>query len=738
MTHTDKQPETTTPVTDVPISTLVEDASRTDSVQVAQEMRRQAEDFLQEKRAEGPKALAPMSADEIERAMHELRVHQIELEMQNEELRKTQAELDATRARYFNLYDLAPVGYCTISKQGMLQELNLTASNLLGVARGRLAVQPIFSHFIKKEDQDIYYLYRKKLFETGNPQTYELRMVKEDGGTFWAHLSATVAQDEDGKPICHVVISDITDRKLMEEALRGSEEKYRVLVNNLSSGVVVHAPDSSVLFSNPMASTLLGLTDDQMQGKVAMDPAWNFLREDGTTVPLAEYPVNRVLSSGESISNQVLGINRPDRIEPVWVLCNAFPMMDKEAQLVQVVVSFSDITKIKQAENEQLKLEAQLQQSQKMESVGRLAGGVAHDFNNMLGVILGHTEMALDEVDPTTTVYEDLKEILMAANRSADLTRQLLAFARKQTVSPKVLDLNATVMGMLKMLRRLIGEDIDLAWMPGSALWAVSIDPSQIDQMLANLCVNARDSIADVGRITIETGNCTFDEAYCADHPGFTAGAYVRIAVSDTGCGMDKETQSHIFEPFYTTKGIGEGTGLGLSTVYGAVKQNNGFITVYSEPGQGTTFTIYLPRHKGKPRPITKDNPAAPDSPGNETILLVEDEPSILKLTKMMLTRQGYSVLAASTPAEAIRLAREHPGSIHLIMTDVVMPEMNGRDLSRSIQAFRPDIKRLFMSGYTADVIAHQGVLDQGVHFIQKPFSKKDLIAKVHAAIESK
>jgi nitrogen-specific signal transduction histidine kinase/ActR/RegA family two-component response regulator len=395
-----------------------------------------------------------------------------------------------------------------------------------------------------------------------------------------------------------------------------------------------------------------------------------------------------------------------------------------------------DITERKRAEDERGKLQAQLNQAQKMESVGRLAGGIAHDFNNMLSVIIGHTEIALDQVDSAQPLHEDLDEILRAAHRSAHLTRQLLAFARKQTISPKVLDLNETVEDMLKMMRRLIGEDIDLLWKPGRDFWPVKVDPAQIDQILANLCVNARDAISGVGKVTIETVNVTFDEAYCANHIGFVPGEFVLLAVSDDGCGIDKETQEKLFEPFFTTKGVGQGTGLGLATVYGIVKQNNGFINVYSEPGQGTTFKIYLPRHQGKAEQMQKEGPAAPAVHGHETILLVEDEPAILSMGKAMLERLGYRVLTAGTPGEAIRLAEEHPGEIHLLMTDVVMPEMNGRDLAKNLLSLYPNLKRLFMSGYTANVIVHHGVLDEGVHFIQKPFSRKDLAAKVREALE--
>lgn len=392
----------------------------------------------------------------------------------------------------------------------------------------------------------------------------------------------------------------------------------------------------------------------------------------------------------------------------------------------------------KLAEEEKFQLEQQLQQAQKMESVGCLAGGVAHDFNNMLCAIIGHANIALMDLNPGQPLYTHLEEILKAGERSADLTRQLLTFARKQTVAPKVLNLNKTVADMLKMLQRIIGEDINLKWKSEPSLWSVKVDPSQIDQILANLCVNARDSITDIGEITIETRNSLVDEGYCAHNVGWVPGEYVRLSVSDNGCGMDQETQEHIFEPFFTTKDIGLGTGLGLSTVYGAVKQNGGFINVYSEPCLGTTITIYLPRHEGQVEQTGTGVPVDLLLRGQETILLVEDEPAILEIIKMILTMQGYTVLAANSPGEAIRLGNEHAGEVSLLMTDVIMPEMNGRDLAENLLTLYPNIKRLFMSGYTADVISHHGVLDKGLYFIQKPFSMTDLAAKVRAVLDSK
>lgn len=395
-----------------------------------------------------------------------------------------------------------------------------------------------------------------------------------------------------------------------------------------------------------------------------------------------------------------------------------------------------EILERERAEKERESLQEQFIQSQKLESVGRLAGGVAHDFNNMLGVILGYTELLLDGVENADPQAERLLEIQKAAERSAVLTRQLLAFARKEVVSPKVLELNETVGSLLKMLRRLIGEEIDLSWLPGPELGQVKMDPGQMDQLVVNLCVNARDAIDGVGKITIETDNITLDEIYCAEHLDFIPGDFVMLAVSDDGHGMSQETLQHIFEPFFTTKSADEGTGLGLAMVYGIVKQNQGFVNVYSEPDQGTVFKVYLPRCTERTHQVQTVVRRPPQKTGEETVLLVEDEETILNLGRTMLTRLGYEVLSAGSPEAAIGLAREHAGEIHLVLTDVILPEMNGLELSRELEAIRPNIKKLFMSGYTADVIAHQGVLNEGIHFIQKPFSMRTLSDKIREALE--
>jgi two-component system, cell cycle sensor histidine kinase and response regulator CckA len=561
-------------------------------------------------------------------------------------------------------------------------------------------------------------------------RTLELEQYKRDGSIIWVEVSVSFMRDRDGKPIGILLVSrDITGRKRADEALRDSEEKHRRIVEALSDAVLLRSK-GIVIYVNPAALKLLRANHpEDLIGKPYLDLV---------------HPDDRALSAErikKSIDENWVAPLREHRLltldgQVVQVESTGVPVKYRgETQVFGVV---RDITARKREEEEKAKLQDRYLQSQKMESVGRLAGGVAHDFNNMLGVILGHAEMALEKVDPAQPLHANLQEVRKAAERSSDLTRQLLAFARKQTVSPKVLDMNETVAGMLKMLRRLIGEDIHLAWLPGMNLWPIKMDPSQIDQILANLSVNARDAIVGVGKVTIETENVSFDEAYCADHAGFVPGEYVMLVLSDNGCGMDKEVLGKLFEPYFTTKGVGKGTGLGLATVYGIVKQNNGFINVYSEPDQGTTIRIYLPRHEGKAKQEQIEVLKEPVVRGQETVLVVEDEPALLDLSKIMLEMQGYRVLTAGTPGEAIRLAEEHAGEIHLLMTDVVMPEMNGRDLAKKMLSLYPNLKRLFMSGYTANVIAHHGVLDEGVYFLQKPFSRKDLVAKVRAALDQK
>ena len=514
-----------------------------------------------------------------------------------------------------------------------------------------------------------------------------------------------------------------------QEALRESESRFRLFAELAPVGIVISDHQEKTIYASKKFVDCFGYTledipsveecwsltcpDKKLRNRIRREwqNAVDIARKTCSEIKPMEYPV---VCKDNSVRHVVIRMASTDQLN---------------------IMIFTDITDRKIAEQEHGKLQEQFNQAQKMESVGRLAGGVAHDYNNMLGVIMGYTELAMEKINPDDPVRADLEEVLNAAKRSTEITRQLLAFARKQTIDPRLLDLNENVESILKMLRRLIGEDIDIAWLPESQLWPVKIDHSQIDQILANLCVNARDAIAGVGKVTIETENVTFDEDYCADHAGYLPGDYVLLAISDDGCGMDKETLDSIFEPFFTTKEVGQGTGLGLATVYGIVKQNNGFINVYSEPGKGTTFKIYLPYHAGEPLEIRAERVEEIPMNHGETLLVVEDEPAIMKMSKIMLENLGYRVLAANTPTKAIRLAKKHSGAIQMLITDVVMPEMNGRDLADQLNNLYPDIKVLFMSGYTADVIAHRGILNQGVQFIQKPFSKKDIADKIRQVL---
>jgi two-component system cell cycle sensor histidine kinase/response regulator CckA len=516
-------------------------------------------------------------------------------------------------------------------------------------------------------------------------------------------------------------IRNITKRKRAEETIREGNEKLNSIMDNIGVGVAMISPKMEIIeLNNQMREWFPSI---EPGNRPICYQAFN----DPPLDSICDYcPTAKTLRDGkvyeDITSTKQRGIVRNFRIV-------SSPITSKDGEVTAAIEMVEDIT-------ERLNLQAQLVQSQKMESVGRLAGGVAHDYNNMSSIIIGYSELALEKVEQGDPLHDDLMEILTAAKRSTDITRQLLAFARQQTIAPKVLDLNDSIESMLKMLRRLIGEDIDLAWLPGAEVWPVKIDPSQVDQIMANLCVNARDAIADVGKVTIETKNISFDEDYCADHAGFIPGEYVLLAVSDDGSGMAQETMDKVFEPFFTTKGLGKGTGLGMSTVFGIVKQNNGFINVYSEPEKGTTIKIYLSRHTGQAVEAHSENTLEIPLSRGEAVLLVEDDASILKLGKRILKNLGYNVLSSKSPGDAFQLAKDHADKIHLLITDVVMPEMNGRELSEKLQALYPNLKTLFMSGYTANVIAHRGVLEDGVSFISKPFSKKDMAFKVREILD--
>jgi len=538
---------------------------------------------------------------------------------------------------------------------------------------------------------------------------------RKDGSLFPVEVNVTFVRLE--RDYFLAVVRDISERKQIEESFR----RLSQAIEQSPVSIVITDISGAIEYVNPHFCAMTGYSQEEVLGRNSR------ILKSGETTAKEYRQLWQTISSGGVWRGEFH--NRRKTGELFWELATVAPLRNADHVITHYVAIKEDITEHKV-------LEEQFRQAQKIESVGRLAGGVAHDFNNMLGVIIGRTEMALNKLNPDEPLFASLQEIHKAAERSANLTRQLLAFARKQTIAPRKFDLNQTVAGMLKMLRRLIGEDIDLAWLPDAGELPVKMDPSQLDQILANLCVNARDAITGVGKVTIETHSTTFDDAYCSTHPEFVPGDFVQLVVSDNGSGIDHETLGQIFEPYFTTKELGKGTGLGLATVYGIVRQNNGFINVYSEPDRGTTFKIYLPWHSAGSDPQEKQARVPTVAQGDETILLVEDELSYLDITRQMLESFGYRVLTAAAPGEALRIARDYADEIHLLLTDVIMPEMNGRDLAVEMNVLFPQIKFLFMSGYTSDVIAHHGILDAGVKYIQKPFSLQDLAVKVREALE--
>ena len=518
--------------------------------------------------------------------------------------------------------------------------------------------------------------------------------------------------------------------------LAGGIGELRDVLNNINAGIVSHAADTTIRVCNPMACEILGLTMEQMIGTAVPDSQWMFVREDGSEMPIEEYPAIVVLSTKEILRNLVVGVHRPAKDDLVWVLVNGFPVIDGDGELQQAIITFIDITSRTEAIRQKEQLEDQLRQAQKMEAIGRLAGGVAHDFNNILTGIIGYAELTLADLDPSHTSYANIEEIHKSGERAAELTNQLLSFARRQIIAPKVVQANDILATSEKMLKRLIGEDVEFVFLPGKKLHCIRSDPGQVDQILVNLAVNARDAMPTGGKLTIETANINLEGERCPMSGEIRSGQFVMLAVSDIGVGMDGETKKQIFEPFFSTKPKGEGTGLGLATVYGIVKQNGGFLSVYSEVDVGTTFKIYFPAILEEPEPIIKAT-STDLPPGTETILLVEDDKVVRELARKILANHSYTVLEACDGKEAELLCRRYSGPIHLLLTDVVMPKMNGLELYERLLSQRPKLLALFMSGYTENVIAHHGILESGTNFLQKPFTIRTLANTVRGALDS-
>ena len=837
----------------------------------AAKLRRQAEEIVQDNAA-SPKHFEALSPEETLYMLHELQVHQIELEMQNEELRQAQVKLDAGRARYFDLYDLAPVGCVTITEQGLLLEANLTTTTLLGVTRNELIKQP-FSRFVLREDQDVYYFLHKQLFETGESHGCELRMVKKDGTAFWVRLQASSVQDTAGPAISRVVISDITerkraetslqetkkmaetylnvaadviitldaqgiitllndsghrllgyapgeligrnwfdtclpeeartevhgvfaklmdgqdadvqryessvitrngnrldllwhntllreangrivgtlssaqditDRKRAEEALRESEERYRTLIQNLGVGIGFVDPEEQFSLANAAAEEIFGVPPGGLLGRSLRE----FTSPEQLAIILEQTDRRR---AGEK-SVYEIEISRPGG-EKRNLLVTAVPQFDGQERFLGTHGVFHDITDRKQAET-------QLRQSQKMEAIGELAGGIAHDFNNLLTGMLGNIAIIRGDLPASDPLLENLNAAESGARQAANLTKGLLTFSRSAVVLPVPTKTADALDATLVLLKQSLPATITIVRDYEQAAWNVLVDQSQMTQILLNLAVNARDAMEGKGALTIRARNEVVGEEYLQTHPFARTGEFVHLSVTDTGPGMSSEVMHHLFEPFYTTKPIGSGTGIGLSVVYGAVRQAGGWITAVSTEGvgentpqigrtssgkptphigqtcSGATFDIYLPRCLEEPIQSFAPSPL-PVNLGSGTVLVIEDEPVVRTVTQALLSRSGYTVLTAPDGASALNVLQDHPLGIGLILLDMTMPGLTTGEIVQVIQALDPMVPILLTSGYASNDTVKRMLAEGTVQgFLPKPYELHELVSTINQLLQ--
>lgn len=657
---------------------------------------------------------------------------------------QAESQRQQEKKRLFDILEFLPDATLVINREGKVIAWNRAIEKMTGISKEEMLgkgdyeyakpfygyARPLLIDYVINRNEEIIGNYQFFYEKNGICQAEAVGPYHDSGKGIQAMITASPLMDETGEIVGAIEsIRDITEHKKSEEARRISEANYRAIFDSTNEAIFVHDPQSgAILDNNQKACDMYGCTSEEFR-TISLSA---FVQ--GEHPYTADAALEFIHKAAQGNKQRFEWQAKDKNGHRFWVEISLSQVVLEGQERILAVIR--DIDSQKKAEEEKRRLEEQLQQSQKMEAVGKLAGGVAHDFNNLLTVIQGYSDLALANTDPGNLTYRQLEEVKKAASRAESITRQLLAFSRRQIIQPQNLDLNTVIRNLEKMLCRLIGEDIEMRTALKPDLGAIRGDPHQIEQVIINLAVNARDAMPRGGKLTLETDTVYLDQRYASQHVDVWPGSYIMLAVSDNGCGMTKEIQSRIFEPFFTTKGIGEGTGLGLSMVYGIIKQNGGNITVYSEPGKGTVFKIYFPLIHADSVVILNDNERKSISRGTETILLVEDELAVLILIQNILTDLGYQVLSANSAEEAIKLFNEQPESIDLLLTDVVMPHLGGRDLTTRLTGLRPELKILYMSGYTDDAIVHHGMLESGIQFIQKPFLPNALAQKIRSVLD--
>jgi PAS domain S-box-containing protein len=638
-------------------------------------------------------------------------------------LRQAQDALRESEEQFRAMFDLTSVGVAQADPvTGRWLAMNPRMCLITGYSAAELLAMRIPEITHPEDRQRDWDLFQGVVKGEAPEYKLEKRYIRKDGSIAWVNVNMVVLRDAAGKPTRTVAtIEDITERRRAAELLRESEERYRHIVEAASEGICSLDAELRITFANGAFARMLSFLPEELLGTP--------LERYAFPEEFDEFKRHMDVRRRGVAEQYERRLRRKDGKE-CWCLVSGAPILDLEGRFAGSFKMFTDITGRR-------RLEEQLRQSQKMEAVGRLAGGVAHDFNNLLTVMFGYSDILLQGLEPGP-LHEAMQEVRRAGERAAALTRQLLAFSRKQTLVPEVLDMGDVVSGLSTMVERLIGEEIKVSVVVSPNLGRVKADRGQLEQVVMNLAVNARDAMPKGGSLIFELQNVELDDADTVTHAEIKPGPYVLLAISDTGTGIDAETQNRIFEPFFTTKEAGKGTGLGLSTVHGIVHQSGGSISVYSEPGQGTTFKVYLPRFAGDAavrRPVSAVRKALPT--GSETVLVVEDEAAIRKLTNLILQKAGYTVLLAESPDAAEQIAGSYPGPIHLMLTDVVMPGMRGPELAERLLRLRLDLRVLYMSGYTDNAIAHHRFLDAGTEFLQKPFTPVALMQKIREVLGS-